>query len=56
MPINVVVHGVMGKMGQQVLDMATLADGMQPTGAADITASKGSLALPDNSGDIPLSN
>lgn len=56
MPINVVVHGVMGKMGQQVLDMATRADGMQPTGAADITASKGSLALPDNSGDIPLSN
>ena len=56
MPINVVVHGVMGKMGQQVLDMATRADCMQPTGAADITASKGSLALPDNSGDIPLSN
>lgn len=56
MPINVVVHGVMGKMGQQVLDMATRADGMQPTGAADITASKGSLALPDNSGDIPLSS
>lgn len=56
MPINVVVHGVMGKMGQQVLDMATRAEGMQPTGAADITASKGSLALPDNSGDIPLSS
>ena len=56
MPINVVVHGVMGKMGQQVLDMATRADGMQPTGAADITASQGSLALPDNSGDIPLSS
>lgn len=56
MPINVVVHGVMGKMGQQVLDMATRAEGMQPTGAADITASKGSLALPDNSGDIPLAS
>ena len=56
MPINVVVHGVMGKMGQQVLDMATRADGMQPTGAADITASMGSIALPDNSGDIPLSS
>ena len=56
MPINVVVHGVMGKMGHQVLDMATRADGIQPTGAADITASQGSLALPDNSGDIPLSS
>ena len=46
----------MGKMGQQVLDMAARAEGMQPTGAADITASKGSIALPDNSGDIPLSS
>ncbi len=55
MAINVVVHGVMGKMGQQVLETVTNTLGMQPVGAADITASQGTMALPDGLGEIPIS-
>ena len=55
MTINVVVHGVMGKMGQQVLETVTRTLGMQPVGAADITASQGTIALPDGLGEIPIS-
>ena len=55
MAINVVVHGVMGKMGQQVLETVTNTLGMQPVGAADITASQGTIGLPDGLGEIPIS-
>ena len=55
MAINVVVHGVMGKMGQQVLETVTSTLGMQPVGAADITATQGTIALPDGLGEIPIS-
>ena len=55
MAINVVVHGVMGKMGQQVLETVTGTLGMQPVGAADITASEGTIALPDGLGEVPIS-
>ena len=55
MTINVVVHGVMGKMGQQVLETVTRTLGMQPVGAADITATQGTIALPDGLGEIPIS-
>ena len=55
MAINVVVHGVMGKMGQQVLETVTNTLGMQPIGAADITASQGTIGLPDGLGEIPIS-
>ena len=55
MTINLVVHGVMGKMGQQVLETVTNTLGMQPVGAADITASQGTIALPDGLGEIPIS-
>ena len=55
MTINVVVHGVMGKMGQQVLETVTNTLGMQPVGAADITATQGTIALPDGLGEIPIS-
>ena len=54
--INVVVHGVLGNMGQETLRMATAADDMNPVGAADAAAAPGTLALPDGSGQIPLSN
>ena len=56
MAINVVVHGVMGKMGQQVLETVTTTLGMQPVGAADIMASQGTMALPDGLGEIPISD
>lgn len=55
MAINVVIHGVMGKMGQQVLETVTNTLGMQPVGAADITASQGTIALPDGLGEVPIS-
>ena len=55
MAINVVVHGVMGKMGQQVLETVTSTLGMQPIGAADITASQGTIGLSDGLGEIPIS-
>lgn len=56
MAIRVVVHGVMGKMGQQVLDAATREEGLMPVGAADVAASEASIALPDGSGSIPLAS
>ena len=55
MAINVVVHGVMGKMGKQVLETVTTTLGMQPIGAADITANQGTISLPDRLGEIPIS-
>ena len=55
MAIKIVVHGVMGKMGQQVLETVTGTLGMQPVGAADIMASEGTMALPDRLGEIPIS-
>lgn len=56
MPINVVVHGVMGKMGQQVLEAVTNANGLHPIAAADIAGTKDTITLPDGSGEIPISN
>ena len=55
MSINVVVHGVLGRMGQQVLDAVTNEPGLTPVGGADAFAASGTLALPDGSGDVPLS-
>ena len=55
MSINVVVHGVLGRMGQQVLDAVTNEPGLTPVGGADAFATSGALALPDGSGDVPLS-
>ncbi|HAL48870.1 MAG TPA: 4-hydroxy-tetrahydrodipicolinate reductase [Dehalococcoidia bacterium] len=54
--IKVVVHGALGRMGQEVLRAVTNAPDMEPVGAADGRAQPGMLALPDGSGDIPLSN
>lgn len=45
----------MGKMGQQVLETVTNTLGMQPVGAADITANQGTIALPDGLGEVPIS-
>lgn len=54
--INVVVHGALGKMGQEVLNAVTSAEDMNPVGAADLAAEPGNLALPDGSGQVPLSD
>lgn len=55
MGINVVVHGVLGRMGQQVLDAVTKDPGLTPVGGADGFASESTIALPDGSGSVPLS-
>lgn len=54
--INVVVHGALGKMGQEVLNAVTNAEDMVPVGGADQAADPGSISLPDMSGQIPISN
>ncbi len=55
-PIRVVVHGVLGRMGQQVLATVCGEADLQPAGGADAAAESGSLPLPDGSGAIPVSN
>ena len=54
--IKVVVHGALGKMGQEVLSTVCKTQGMVPYGAADIAASDGLISLPDRSGEISLSS
>lgn len=54
--IKVVVHGVLGKMGQEVLNTVTRESGMEPVGGADFMAQPGSLDLPGGTGSIPISN
>ena len=54
-PIRVVVHGAIGKMGQQVLGAVCAEDGLEPVGAADRLADSATLDLPDGSGSVPLS-
>ncbi len=53
--INVVVHGALGKVGQEVLRAVTAADDMRAVGAADRMAGSNEIALPDGSGTIPIS-
>lgn len=50
--IKVVVHGVMGKMGQQVLNSVTEAEDMIPVGGADYMLATNEVALPDNTGTV----
>ena len=55
-PIKVVVHGVLGKMGREVLNAVTREADLEPVGGADMSAERGSLPLPDGSGTIPISS
>jgi 4-hydroxy-tetrahydrodipicolinate reductase len=55
-PIRVVVHGILGKMGQQVLATLCGETDMEPVGGADAFASGDTIALPDGSGTVPLSS
>ncbi|MBM3925592.1 MAG: 4-hydroxy-tetrahydrodipicolinate reductase [SAR202 cluster bacterium] len=54
--IRVVVHGVLGKMGQEVLRAVTKAPDMEAVGAADRTAKTNLLSIPGDSRTIPLSS
>jgi 4-hydroxy-tetrahydrodipicolinate reductase len=54
-PTRVVVHGALGKMGQEVLRALAREPDLTPAGAADKYAAESSLQLPDAPGSIPLS-
>ena len=55
-PTSVVVNGVLGKMGQEVLRALSREPGMEPVGGADARAQDGTVLLPDGSGSISVSN
>ena len=53
--INVVVHGALGKMGQEVLRAVSAADDMRPVAGVDVMARAATMPLPDGSGEMPAS-
>jgi 4-hydroxy-tetrahydrodipicolinate reductase len=53
--IRVVVHGALGKVGQEVVRAIFSEPGMQLVGSVDLKASGEYLPLPDGSGKIPIS-
>jgi 4-hydroxy-tetrahydrodipicolinate reductase len=55
-PIAVLVHGALGKMGQQVLSALCRDPELEPIAAVDLRADQGYLSLPDGSREIPLSS
>ena len=52
-PLRVLIHGVSGRMGQEVLRAVDAAPGLAPVGGADIHITQGSLPLADG-GSMPL--
>ncbi|MCL0070455.1 4-hydroxy-tetrahydrodipicolinate reductase [Dehalococcoidia bacterium] len=54
-PVRVLVHGALGRMGQQVLSAVCRDPELKPVAAVDSGANKDSLQLPDGSGTVPLS-
>jgi 4-hydroxy-tetrahydrodipicolinate reductase len=55
-PIKVVVHGILGKMGQQVFSTVAGEADMEPVGGADGRAQSGTIPLPAGSGSVPISS
>ncbi len=55
-PIRVVVHGASGRMGQEVVRALYREPVMKMVGAVDLKALEDHLALPDDSGTVPLSS
>ena len=56
MAIDVVVHGVLGRMGQEVLSMVCSEPDFSPIAGVDAQAEPGELTLPGLSASVPLSN
>jgi len=54
-PIRVIVHGAVGKVGQEVIRAVCGEGDMQLVGAVDLKADKDSLPLPDGSALVPFS-
>lgn len=53
--IRVIVHGALGKVGQEVVRAVCLEPEMKLVGAVDLKASADSLSLPDGTGKVPIS-
>jgi 4-hydroxy-tetrahydrodipicolinate reductase len=56
MPIEVVVHGALGRMGREVVTALCKDPQLKPVGAVDSKAEGKSLPLPDRADSIPLSS
>ena len=54
--LRVVVHGALGKMGQQVIDAVCQEPKMEVVGAIDLKVAQDRLPLPDGSGTVPSSS
>ena len=54
-PIRVIIQGALGKVGREMVTAVCRDKETQLVGAVDIDAKKTSLALPDESGEVPLS-
>ena len=54
MAIDVVVHGVLGRMGQEVLAMASQEPDFSAIGGVDVQADPGELTPPGGNAPIPL--
>lgn len=55
MPVNVVVHGALGKMGIEVVKAVCADSSTSIVGAVDVRAKDKVLSLPDQRGSVPLS-
>src|SRR3972149_2088139 len=53
--IRVVVHGALGKVGQEVVRAVCAEPDMKLVGAVDVKPAGDSLTLPDGSGKVPIS-
>ena len=56
MALRVVVHGALGRMGQQVLAALCADDEVEPVGGVDLSKGRDTIDLPDGSGVIPYAN
>ncbi len=55
-PINVVVHGALGRVGQEVVRAVSHDPETRLVGAIDINLKQSQLSLPDGSATVPLSS
>ncbi|MFQ5925207.1 MAG: 4-hydroxy-tetrahydrodipicolinate reductase [Dehalococcoidia bacterium] len=55
-PIKVLVHGALGRMGQEVLKALYLDAELEAVGAVDLKADRDRLSLPAGGGEIPFSS
>ena len=54
--IKIAVHGVLGKMGQEVANMVCTEPDFAVAGVADVTAQNDVYDLPDGSGTVKISD